>query len=203
MICHSLLCLVHRDRPTLLTSLLYATSTFAHDPAIYSKIWDLFVESHQAVLGVEGVGWYLVFQPTPALNGTNIMGLDPADKRLVIALLVAGWTNTADDARVNDAANQLFTGINALTQAAGVYRSFEYLNYAAPFQNPIDGFGPSSKAKLLAVSAKYDPEGLFQTGVPGGFKLYGSQWQQGLSSNLSASLTLRDGVLLPSESPED
>jgi hypothetical protein len=35
----------------------------------------------------------------------------------------------------------------------------------------IAGYGEESVSKLRATSKKYDPEGLFQKAVPGGFKL--------------------------------
>ncbi len=65
--------------------------------------------------------------------------------------------------------------IDQATRAAGLFNRFKYLNYAAPFQDPISSYGPVSKAQLQAVSKKYDPEGFFQAGIPGGFKLAGPQ----------------------------
>ena len=62
--------------------------------------------------------------------------------------------------------------IETATKAAGVFNAFKYLNYAAGSQDPISGYGAASKSNLQSVSKKYDPSGFFQTGVPGGFKLF-------------------------------
>jgi hypothetical protein len=49
---------------------------------------------------------------------------------------------------------------------------FKYLNYAAPFQDPIGSYGEANQTKLREASHKYDPDKLFQKGVPGGWKLF-------------------------------
>lgn len=48
---------------------------------------------------------------------------------------------------------------------------FQYLNYAAPFQDPLANYGDMSHHMLREVSKKYDPDQVFQRLVPGGFKL--------------------------------
>lgn len=105
-------------------------------------------------------------------KGGDSLGLTPSEGPLLVVLLTATWTNAADDAIVSDAANALFDAINADAKALGAYSGFKYLNYAAITQDPIEGYGSSSKAKLQAASKKYDPKGIFQTAVPGGFKLF-------------------------------
>lgn len=47
-----------------------------------------------------------------------------------------------------------------------------YMNYAYTSQDPIGSYGEENKAELQRVSNRYDPQGLFQKGVPGGFKLF-------------------------------
>ena len=54
----------------------------------------------------------------------------------------------------------------------GLQRQWIYLNYANDDQDPIGSYGSANVAKLQAASKKYDPTGLFQTNVPGGFKLF-------------------------------
>lgn len=50
---------------------------------------------------------------------------------------------------------------------------FQYLNYAAPFQDPLASYGVKNLQRLREVSKKYDPDQVFQRLVPGGFKLTG------------------------------
>lgn len=53
----------------------------------------------------------------------------------------------------------------------GLYHEFEYLNYAHPSQRPLESYGIENFERLKEVSRKFDPEGVFQRLVPGGFKL--------------------------------
>ncbi|PYI33529.1 FAD-binding domain-containing protein [Aspergillus indologenus CBS 114.80] len=154
-------------------STMYYTTTFAHDPAVYSAIFDLYNKSVTSISGVKNMNWYISFQPTPSLHARNSLGLDPADKRLVIFLLVAFFPDPSDAELVHGAAMSLIEAIEGLTKDAGVYRPFKYMNYADVAQDVIGGYGAQSVAALQRASRKYDPKGLFQTGVPGGFKLFG------------------------------
>lgn len=56
-------------------------------------------------------------------------------------------------------------------KAQGVHDPFRFFNDAAPGQKPLQNYGEESYDRLNAASEKYDPEGVFQTLVPGGFKL--------------------------------
>lgn len=47
------------------------------------------------------------------------------------------------------------------------------MNYDDKDQNPLESYGPENVAKIRAAAAKYDPDGIFQTLVPGGFKISG------------------------------
>jgi hypothetical protein len=48
---------------------------------------------------------------------------------------------------------------------------WRYLNYADKSQDPIASYGESNVQFLKDVTAKYDPETVFQTLCPGGFKI--------------------------------
>ena len=108
----------------------------------------------------------------PVTEPGNALGLEDVDDPLVLCLLSVTWTQAQDDAIINSVTQTLIEKIDQATSAAGAFHGFKYLNYAAPFQDPITSYGPASKAQLRAVSKKYDPEGFFQIGVPGGFKLF-------------------------------
>lgn len=54
----------------------------------------------------------------------------------------------------------------------GVFHPYIYMNYAWKDQRVVDGYGQEMKKFLQDVSKKYDPDGLFQKAVPGGFKLF-------------------------------
>jgi len=45
------------------------------------------------------------------------------------------------------------------------------LNYADNTQDPLASYGSASVKKMKAAAKKYDPSGVFQKLVPGGFKI--------------------------------
>ena len=53
----------------------------------------------------------------------------------------------------------------------GLLHDFVYLNYANQAQNPIATYGRENVAGLKKAAERYDPRGVFQRQVPGGFKL--------------------------------
>lgn len=82
------------------------------------------------------------------------------------------WTDAADDDAVNAAANAWLRESNAATVKAGLESEFLYLNYADRGQDVIRGYGEGNRKELRRVSKVYDPEGVFQKAVVGGFKLF-------------------------------
>ena len=47
------------------------------------------------------------------------------------------------------------------------------MNYGAPEQEVVKGYGPASVSNLQALKEKYDPTDVFGTLVKGGFKIPG------------------------------
>ena len=133
----------------------------------------------QSLTRVQDLIYPLTWEPIPtaitgktASLGGDSLGLDPSSGPLVLCVVSAAWSLASDDARIIAATKDLFARIDKASIAAGLFDRFKYLNYAASWQDPISGYGPVNKARLRAVSRKYDPAGLFQEGVPGGFKLF-------------------------------
>ena len=157
---------------------LFVTATFKNSAAMMEKFFDLANQTIQGISDAKNLTFSLSFQPLPQLvigygfsNGGNALGLGPEDGDLVNVLLTVQWAEEADDARIDTGAKRLFSQAKAASKAMGTYNPYLYLNYAAYFQDPIKGYGDASQAKLKEVSKKYDPGQLFQTQVPGGFKL--------------------------------
>ena len=102
----------------------------------------------------------------------NSLGLDPTtDGNLVNCLLTVGWKLPTDDAAVDAAARQFIAQATANAKNKRKFNEYLYLNYAAKWQEPIRGYGSGNVADLKATSGKYDPDQVFQRGVPGRFKL--------------------------------
>lgn len=89
-----------------------------------------------------------------------------------MSVITAAYANAADDGVVQKYLKAITKKHENILRSKGLYLPFKYLNYADLSQDPIGSYGPPNEARLQAVSKKYDPNGLFQTGVPGGFKLF-------------------------------
>ena len=100
-----------------------------------------------------------------------MLGLSPSDGNLFIVNLGIQWTDEADDARLNVAAEEFLSQATQLANAKGLLNDFVYHNYALPMQNPLGSYGSENLKKLREVSRKYDPGQVFQRLVPGGFKI--------------------------------
>lgn len=48
---------------------------------------------------------------------------------------------------------------------------WQYLNYADSTQDPLSTYGQKNIDHIREVAAKFDPTGVFQTRMPGGFKI--------------------------------
>ena len=81
------------------------------------------------------------------------------------------WDSASDDAAIYAAADELLAQAKAVTQELGTARDYIYLNYAYPKQDPIGSYGAENVRLLKKASDKYDPKGVFQKLLPGGFKV--------------------------------
>ncbi|KAL9121317.1 MAG: hypothetical protein Q9187_002128 [Circinaria calcarea] len=153
--------------------------TFGNDAVFLNRVFDIFNATLPLIIDTPGLLTSLIFQALPAsitekslATGGNALGLDPTVGPQVLMLISFQWANEADDKIIRKAADTIFAQVDVEAKARKLGHRWLYLNYAAAWQTPIDGYGPSNKARLRAVSKKYDPRGLFQTGVPGGYKLW-------------------------------
>lgn len=157
---------------------LYITTTFQPDMDVLQAGFHIWNETRAEVSDVPGVVWGWVNQPLPPIItrkaialGANVLGLTDQPP-LIITQLSTSWINQSDDELIITSAKKLINVIEAKAKTKGVYNKFKYLNYAWSDQDPIDGYGPENKARLQEVSRKYDPGGLFQSALVGGFKLF-------------------------------
>ncbi|KAH7236492.1 hypothetical protein BKA59DRAFT_496699 [Fusarium tricinctum] len=105
-----------------------------------------------------GVTWDIAFEPLVAgmLNSSkdrNVLGLKAAEEGYIV-LISALWPNSTVDSSIESTARAKFT----------------YLNYAAPYQEPLKSLSKAERRFLRATSQKYDPEQILQRKV-GEFKL--------------------------------
>ncbi|OCK78514.1 putative oxidoreductase [Lepidopterella palustris CBS 459.81] len=157
---------------------LFATLTSTPSEAFMSAFYSLVDATVTSLSHVTDLLFTLTYQPLPytlysksGATGGNVLGLDRFSADFVNALAVVSWALPSDDAVVYAAVQQLFEDGEALAKSMGVWNEFVYLNYAAQWQKPVSGYGETNRAFLEEVSMEVDPGGLFQTQVPGGFKL--------------------------------
>lgn len=108
-------------------------------------------------------------------NGGNVMGLDEdldgANGIMFLATLaVLGADNEVNGLPIM----QNWTdSVQEYAKASGTSYGWHYLNYAFSNQNPLGrgSAGSEAVAKMQAASAKYDPDGVFQTLRKSGFKI--------------------------------
>lgn len=149
------------------------------DNATLQTASQIYTSAVETITTLEGLVCSLTLQPYPvsllkkiAPNGGNSLGLDPADGPLVSVLLLTTWQNESDDGTVMGVMKGALENIKAESVSRNTSVDYVFMNYAFSFQDPISSYGSENKKKLQDVSKKYDPTGLFQNGVPGGFKLF-------------------------------
>ena len=76
-----------------------------------------------------------------------------------------------DDELVRDITREAIEQIDAAAREKGTQHRYRYLNYCAKWQKPFNGYGQENLDFLRKVSREVDPDGLFQRGCNGGFKL--------------------------------
>lgn len=81
------------------------------------------------------------------------------------------WDNVADDALFRRLCVEALDELDEYAKSIGKYNPYIYLNYADTTQNPLRGYGDENVEFISQVAEKYDPAGVFQTLVPGGFKV--------------------------------
>ncbi|KAL9057835.1 MAG: hypothetical protein Q9162_002065 [Coniocarpon cinnabarinum] len=153
---------------------LFQSTTFENDFEMLSFSHDLFKPSLDRVKPVKGIAWALVFHSLPVATtskgSANAMGLN-TNKNLVVAEISASWQRRQDDETVCRVAQDVLDKIDARATEKGVFHRYKYANYATPSQDTVSSYGDENKTMLREVSRKYDPNGVFQRGCVGGFKL--------------------------------
>lgn len=140
------------------------------DPSIYSQLFQVIMNGVNSISDVEGLELEFLMQPHPVTNDTNSLGLKRYETDLVLVTIAAAYNSVTEDGRIQAAVEDLLGQHVHILQEAGLWVNFTYLNYAGSNQNPIATYG--TMPALRKVSKKYDPKGVFQTAVPGPWKLF-------------------------------
>ena len=143
------------------------TTFFEHLPKLYAQIPAANISTIQLDWQPIGADWMKASED----KGGNALGLDSSKIYLCYAEVVE-WIGSSYDDIVAQWVEETTYAINNATQKAGLYDAFNYMGDAAGFQSIFPGYGEENVAKLQTIAKKYDPNQVFQTLMPGGFKVY-------------------------------
>lgn len=108
-----------------------------------------------------------IFQAIPTLFAKHSVEKDNA-VLFQVQMMVKG---TEQEEKARSRLSKFFRSLKQYTVEVGGDVDWEYLNYADYTQDPLKTYGTESVAFLKKVAEKYDPAGVFQMRVPGGFKI--------------------------------
>ncbi|KAI0836401.1 hypothetical protein F5Y06DRAFT_305374 [Hypoxylon sp. FL0890] len=159
----------------------YWTSITIHpDISLMEAFHKKWQDMLSAIQDAQGLTFSFGFHPitkamleSSAAAGSNSMAIPPSDGPLFVVLINPGWDAAEDDERIFVAVGDFVQGLRKLASEKGLLHRYIFTNYAHQADDTIAGYGEASVIKLKKTSVKYDPEGIFQKGVPGGFKLAG------------------------------
>lgn len=156
----------------------FATTTIKNDPATLAAAHAAYCDAIASIRrdNVKDLVWTLVLQPLlpdwVRKGDANPLGLhDCTHEPLVIVSFTVNWAERRDDEFVQMTTRRAIEQIDAIAAANKKGHRYRYLNYCAEWQRPFEGYGGENWRFLQGVSRSYDPDGLFQTGCVGGFKL--------------------------------
>ncbi|KAI1195490.1 Glucooligosaccharide oxidase [Nemania serpens] len=138
---------------------------------VYMKLFKIWESGIEEITDVKGLFIEFLTQPQPVTNGTNMFNLKPGKTDYVNIDMTATYNDKADDQLIVRVMNKIVNSQRALLKSNGLLIDFVYLNYADISQNVYQSWGGNSVAKFRAASKKYDPRGVFQIMVPGGYKI--------------------------------
>ncbi|KAF2136381.1 uncharacterized protein K452DRAFT_353972 [Aplosporella prunicola CBS 121167] len=158
---------------------MFVTLTFQNDERVLQKGAALF-DAMVKKLTPKDEEWkfYTLFQHLPPIfakhsaeRGGNVLGLERFKTNNILLMGYLSWKTPASDIIFQRALHQLIADLSAFAKSIGRDNPFVYLNYADGAQDPLRSYGEENVRKMRAAAEKYDPEGVFQTMVPGGFKI--------------------------------
>jgi hypothetical protein len=170
-----------------LRSNVWFTLTVKNDAVILdkaSKLHDELVKTLMAHIPDGDFTSHVAMQPIPRsfaecsmAAGGNVMGLE---RHLHDGLLLQASVSV----RTPDLATWVVPHVRAVVEGVrgfaenidGGVLPWLHLNYAHGSQDVLQSYGAENVAKLKAVSARYDPDGVFQKLCPGGFKMSAVNW---------------------------
>jgi hypothetical protein len=163
------------------SSNIWSTLTFKNDERVLAKAVELHEKLVEEMKGIVPNGDFItlcMFQPLSLTyskhsvsKGGNVLGLDKAEEPLVLWLATLAVRDARQEAIGREKVIAWKNAVEDFAKSVGAHDKFIYLDYANEAQDPLRSYGVENVNFMKAVAAKYDPEGIFQTRCPGGFKI--------------------------------
>ncbi|KAK7186866.1 hypothetical protein DPSP01_007050 [Paraphaeosphaeria sporulosa] len=174
----SLMDLISEDLNLVVPRWIYGATTFLQDEQLYIDVAKIAQNATSRLSSINGGS--LVFQPQPIstamINNSLTRGTSPLTARLenkaqIWLEMNFGWNYESDDSRVGEILEETLAQIEKLAKMRQLYSEFVFPNDAYLSQDPLRSFGTNTFRKLKRISRTYDPMGIFQSRLAGGFKL--------------------------------
>ncbi|KAI4962034.1 hypothetical protein J4E86_001064 [Alternaria arbusti] len=104
-------------------------------------------------------------------RGGNVLGLERYTENFIMYQSYLLWSEAKDDDLFITQGKMLTDGIQKFATEKGTAVEYLYLNYADKDQDPLSAYGADKVAFMKKVAKKYDPTGVYQSQLPGGFKI--------------------------------
>lgn len=157
------------------TRYVHGTTTIRNDAETMTAAYDIFCQSTTKLRHVKGLLFPLTFQallPGWMNKGhPNVLGLEGCTEPLIIVSFLVTWAQAKDDELVRSSVRHTLEQINRAAEASQSDHPYRFMNYCMEWQRPYEGCGEENLKLMREASRKYDPDGFFQRGRAGGFKL--------------------------------
>jgi hypothetical protein len=151
------------------------TTTIRNDAETMRAAYAIFCQTTTELRHVKGLLFPFTFQailPGWMNKGyPNVLGLEGCTEPLIIIGCSVTWAKAEDDELVRSTIRRTLERINAAAAARQADHPYRFMNYCMEWQRPFEGCGEENLKLMREASGKYDPDGLFQSGRAGGFKL--------------------------------
>lgn len=115
--------------------------------------------------------WATSYTANSTARGGNVLGMERFTENFVMYQSYLLWSEAKDDELFIGLGKKLTDGIQKFAVDKGTAVEYLYLNYADKDQSPLSAYGADKVAFMKKVAKKYDPLGVYQRLLPGGFKL--------------------------------
>ncbi|KAF7540345.1 hypothetical protein G7054_g1500 [Neopestalotiopsis clavispora] len=158
---------------------IWLTLTFKLDKRILEKTTEIYRKLVEDINNrLPGSVIQMALQPFPTMfvqnstaRGGNMMGLEQVRSDSVLAVVAVEGNTPGFHDTAFPILSVAVQELEDFAKQVNGHVGFRYLNYADGSQDPLASYGADNIRKMKAAAAKYDPNGVFQKRVPGGFKI--------------------------------